>query len=56
MASAVIWGTPEDWSRRLAAYSQAGVSVANTLLFSTQLDRDTKLLGEVAASLNKILA
>jgi probable F420-dependent oxidoreductase len=43
---ACLWGTPDTWAERVGAYAEAGVVALNTVLFSDDLVKDTRLLTE----------
>ncbi|MFF3585152.1 LLM class flavin-dependent oxidoreductase [Streptomyces mirabilis] len=46
VADTCIWGTPEQWLDRLAAWEAAGVRHVNVALFTDRLEYDTRLIGE----------
>ncbi|MHB9849040.1 LLM class flavin-dependent oxidoreductase [Streptomyces krungchingensis] len=46
VADTCIWGTPEQWMERLAAWEAAGAHHVNVALFTDRLEHDTRLIGE----------
>ena len=46
IADSCIWGTPEQWSERLADWEAAGARHVNVPLFTDRLECDLRLLGE----------
>jgi alkanesulfonate monooxygenase SsuD/methylene tetrahydromethanopterin reductase-like flavin-dependent oxidoreductase (luciferase family) len=44
-----IWGTPEQWLARIAAWSAAGVHQVNVALFSSRPEHDVALVAEEVA-------
>jgi probable F420-dependent oxidoreductase len=46
IADGCVWGTPDDWCRRLAGWQAAGARSVNIALFSADLPADVRLIGE----------
>jgi probable F420-dependent oxidoreductase len=46
IADGCVWGTPDDWCRRLTAWDDAGARSVNVALFSADLRSDVRLIGE----------